>query len=235
VSAFQYHPEIVKRYPNLIGGIILASGMTNGPTSPALLERFLVEQRAALARIGDTPLSEVPALAAWRGALRSFGVDPTTYRSAPEALLRRLTKKGDIPSINSLVDIGNLISIRYGLAVAVFDVRAVQGTVTVRLADGSERFTPLFETAVENPEPGEVVFADDSGLALARRWCWRQSDQSASRDDTTDAIITIEAHHAGGRDDCEKGLADSLALLGEYSGGDFKPAVLDSAHPAISV
>ena len=39
-------------------------------------------------------------------------------RSAAEALLRRLTKQGSIPSINTLVDIGNLVSIRYALPVA---------------------------------------------------------------------------------------------------------------------
>ena len=76
-----------------------------------------------LARIGETPLSELPTLAAWRRAFRAFGVDPTAYRSAAEALLRRLTKQGSIPSINALVDIGNLVAIRYGLPVAMFDQR----------------------------------------------------------------------------------------------------------------
>ena len=46
-------------------------------------------------------------------AIRGFGVDPTQYRSAAEALLRRLSKSGEIPSINALVDLGNLVSIRY--------------------------------------------------------------------------------------------------------------------------
>jgi DNA/RNA-binding domain of Phe-tRNA-synthetase-like protein len=238
VSAFQYHPEVLKRYPAVVGGIILADGMTNGPTNgptaPALAEKFLAEQKAALARIGATPLSELPQLAAWRSALRGFGVDPTAYRVAPEALLRRLTKKGDIPSINTLVDIGNLVSIRYALAVAVFDTRAVTQPITVKFADGPERFTPLFETEVEHPEPGEVVFSDETGLLGARRWCWRQADQSAARDDTTRAIVTIEGHHAGAREDVDQAMADLLALMGEYVGGEFTTAVLDKDHPSTS-
>ena len=36
--------------------------------------------------------------------MRGFGVDPTQHRTAAEALLRRLTKKGDIPSINMIKD-----------------------------------------------------------------------------------------------------------------------------------
>ncbi len=85
----------------------------------------LDEQQGTLRRIGDTPLSQIPSLVAWRAVFRSFGVDPTQYRSAAEALLRRLTKKGDIPSINLLVDLGNLVSIRYALPVAVFDTSSL--------------------------------------------------------------------------------------------------------------
>ena len=101
----------------------MPSGVSNGPSAPALVAAFEAEQAAALARLGDTPLSEVPSLAAWRRAFRAFGTDPTGYRSAAEALLRRLTKQGSIPSINTLVDIGNLVSIRYALPVAMFDRR----------------------------------------------------------------------------------------------------------------
>ena len=78
-------------------------------------------------RIGETPLSQIPSLAAWRSVFRGFGLDPTQYRGAAEALLRRLTKKGEIPSVNTLVDIGNLVSIRYALPVALFDLRATTG------------------------------------------------------------------------------------------------------------
>src|SRR5438046_9328661 len=128
--------------------------MTNGPTPKDLQAAFLDEQQATLQRIGATPVSQIPSLAAWRAVFRSFGVDPTQYRSAAEALLRRLTKKGDIPGINLLVDLCNLVSIRYALPVAVFDTRALQGTVTVHFADGTERYTTLGQAGLEHPEVG---------------------------------------------------------------------------------
>src|SRR5882724_4617354 len=99
---FQYHADIRARFPALTGGVILAQGLRNPPTTEALQAAYLAEQQAVLQRIGTTPLSELPSLAAWRAAFRAFGVDPTQYRCAAEALLRRLTKKGDIPSINTL-------------------------------------------------------------------------------------------------------------------------------------
>lgn len=234
MSVFRYHPDIVARYPNVVGGVILARGMTNGPAPEDLQAAFRAEQQATLRRIGDTPLSQIESLAAWRSVFRSFDVDPTQYRSAAEALLRRLTKKGDIPSINMLVDLGNLVSIRYALPVAVFDTRALQGAVTVHFADGSERYTTLGQDEVEHPEPGEVVFSDETKLVIARRWCWRQSDQSAAQEDTTQAIITVEAHHAEGQKDIDAALKDLLTLLRAFAGGNFIAGRLDVTNPAIS-
>ena len=94
MAHFHYGSDIVERFPDVVGGVLLATGLVGGPTPPELAEAFASEQRSVLARLGDTPLSEVSSLAAWRRAFRGFGVDPTAYRSAAEALLRRLTKRG---------------------------------------------------------------------------------------------------------------------------------------------
>lgn len=234
MTIFQYSADVLARYPDIVGGVILARGMTNGPTPEELRMEYQAEQLATLRRLGNTPLSQIESLAAWRSAFRGFGVDPTQYRSASEALLRRLTKKGDIPNINLLVDLANMVSIRYALPVAVFDTRALQGAVTVHFSSGEERYTTLGQDEVDHPETGEVVFSDETGLVIARRWCWRQSEESAAQAETTDAIITVEAHHAGGRKDVEAALDDLLGLLAKYAGGVFTAGILDKANPRIS-
>ena len=234
MAVFQYDTGILTRYPTVVGGVILAQGMTNSPTPKDLQTAFIDEQQVTLRRIGATPLSQIPSLVAWRAVFRSFGVDPTQYRSAAEALLRRLTKKGDIPGINLLVDLGNLVSIRYALPVAVFDTSALHGVVKVHIADGSERYTTLGQVEIEHPEPGEVIFSDDAKLVIARRWCWRQSDQSAAQQETTQATITVEAHHAQGKEDVDAALDDLLTLLRTYAGGNFIYSRLDAKNPAIS-
>jgi len=216
MALFRYDSEVLARFPAIVGGVIWARELENGPTPPALRDNFLDEQRAALARLGDTPLSELPSLAAWRRVFSGFGVKPTQYRSAAEALLRRLTKQGDIPSLNALVDLGNLVSIRYALPVAIFDLAATTGAVTVALARGDERFTPLGESEVEHPEPGEVIFVDEAGLVSARRWCWRQSQQSAAQAATRDALITVEGHHERAAAEVQAALDDLQALLRVY-------------------
>jgi DNA/RNA-binding domain of Phe-tRNA-synthetase-like protein len=236
MSQFEYDAGLLKRYPDIVSGVVLAHGLRNGPTPAGLLALYRSEQQNVIARLGDTPLSQVPALSAWRSTFSSFGVEPTKYRSAPESLLRRLTKKGDIPSINLLVDSGNLISIRYALPVAVFDTTHIQGSLKVTFASGQERFTVLSETgdAVEHPVPGEVIFVDETGLVFSRRWCWRQSEASAAQLITTEAIITVEAQHAGSRAEVESALADLTALLKEYAGGTYTTGILDAANPGLA-
>ena len=205
---------------------MLGSGLKNGPSPEALRQAYLDEQRQTLERIGNTPLSEIEALAGWRAAFRLFGVDPTQYRSAAEALLRRLTKKGDIPSINAVVDSCNLVSIRYALPVAGFDRRSLLGPVTVRFAMGDEFFTPLRQASAERPEPGEVIFTDEAGLVVARRWCWRQSEESAAGEHTREALFTIEAQHAGGNVAVERALNDLRELLAKYVSGEYERVAL---------
>jgi DNA/RNA-binding domain of Phe-tRNA-synthetase-like protein len=233
MKSFQYHSQLLKRFPSVTGGVIVAQGLRNRQTPPELLAEYQEQQKATRLLIGDTPLSQIPALSAWRSTFSAFGVEPTKYRSAIEALLRRLTKKGDIPSINLLVDIGNLVSIRYNLPVAVFDTHQTTGSITVRLSEGTEHFTPLGESITETPEVGEVIFVDEAQIVSARRWCWRQSAESAARLETENAIITVEAQHVGGQHEVEAALADLQELIQRYAGGIFHAKVLNLQDPAI--
>lgn len=213
---FAYDDAILDEFPTIRAGVIHVTELDNGPSTPELISEFEAQQASTLQSIGDTPLSELASLAAWRRAFTAFGVKPTQYRSAAEALLRRLTKQGDIPSINMAVDIGNLISIRYGLPVALFDQSPVQGSTTVRFAGGDELFTNLGSDEAVNPEPGEVIFVDDAGIVSARRWCWRQSAQSATTPATAEVLVTVEGHHEEAAADVLHATEDLATLLAEY-------------------
>lgn len=216
---FAYEDAVAQRFPAIRAGVVHATGLTNGPSPPALVDEYRAAQRAALERSASSAIAELPSIAAWRRAFTSFGVKPTQHRAAAEALLRRLEKKGDIPSIGTLVDLGNLVSIRYALPVAVFDLAGIAGSLTVRFATGDERFTDLGATGSAAPEPGEVVLVDDDGVVAARRWCWRQGAQSATGAATRDALVVVEGHHEAAAGDIASALSDLTALLGAHQPG----------------
>jgi DNA/RNA-binding domain of Phe-tRNA-synthetase-like protein len=213
---FAYHPAVRERYPDVRAAVIRASGLVNGASPPALLDEYLAEQRAALQRLRATAIADMPSIAAWRRAFTRFGAKPTQYRNAAEALLRRLDKHGNIPSIGCLVDIGNLVSIRYALPVAVFDLANVAGALTVRFATGDETFSDLGGSETVHPEAGEVVFVDDANVVCARRWCWRQSARSATSASTRDALFTAEALHESARGDTQAAARDLTRLLAAH-------------------
>ncbi|MEO1063234.1 MAG: phenylalanine--tRNA ligase beta subunit-related protein [Actinomycetota bacterium] len=235
MSTFRYDDAIIERFPTTTCAALVARGVTNGPTPVALRDELVDAQAETRARLGDTPLSEVPSLAAWRRVFTAFGVSPTKYRSAAEAIARRITKKGDLPSISTLVDLGNLVSVRHSVPVAVIDLGAVDGGITVRFARGDEPFDDLGGSEAEHPDEGEVVFVDESDAVTARRWCWRQSRATAAGPATTDVLIVAEAHHDTAAADLAAALADLERLLAAHAApAELSTALLDRERTSFS-
>ncbi|WP_342663761.1 B3/B4 domain-containing protein [Ottowia thiooxydans] len=145
-------------------------------------------------RIALTTESDLPEIRAWRRAFSKMGLKPTQYRCAAEALLRRLRKEGDLPSVHPLVDLCNAASAAYAIPIAAIDLNRISGKLHVRPAVGNEAYE-TFSGDIERPDAGEIIFADDSNRVHARRWANRQSGYSAVKDQTTDALIVIEAMH----------------------------------------
>ncbi|WP_211222664.1 phenylalanine--tRNA ligase beta subunit-related protein [Gulosibacter molinativorax] len=98
-------------------------------------------------------------------------------------------------------------SVALAVLIAVFDLTHIDGALTVRQAAGSEHYLAFNET--EQPEPGEVIFADNAGEAHARRWTNRQSARSAIRETSSDALIVAEALY----DDAHDSLSMLLTML----------------------
>jgi len=69
-------------------------------------------------------LSSDSTVAAVRALFRAAGCDPTRYRPSSEALLRRVLKGEDLPSIHPVVDLNNCLSV----ALAVPCCAAVEGS-----------------------------------------------------------------------------------------------------------
>ena len=66
-------------------------------------------------------LKEIPGIAATRRVYRACGKDPSRYRPASEALIRRQLKGKALYQIDTLVDLINLASIAFGYSIGGFD------------------------------------------------------------------------------------------------------------------
>ncbi len=188
---FEHADEIWRDFPELVPGVIAAGGIT---PDADVAEPVAGYTKVAMDRLAAAPESEFPEIQAWRRAFGRFGVRPTQYRCASEALLRRLRREGTLPSLHPLVDLCNAISAAFATPIAVLDVDQIGGDLQVRYATGDERYL-TFGGEVEYPAPGEVIYADSAGQAHARRWTNRQSGASAVRESTSSVLIVAEALH----------------------------------------
>ena len=71
--------------------------------------------------INTETLKEMPSIAATRRVYRACGKDPSRYRPASEALIRRMLKGKELYQIDTLVDLINVASIVYGYSIGGFD------------------------------------------------------------------------------------------------------------------
>jgi DNA/RNA-binding domain of Phe-tRNA-synthetase-like protein len=156
-------------FPGYRAGVVVASGLVNGPSVPVSVE--------------FAPLDH-PHLLAWREAFRAFGAKPKRYQCSAEALIRRVD---GLPSINRLVDVYNAISVAHAVPVGGEDIDRVVGVVRLRFAGDDEVFD-----GGEPPKPAEVVWADDAGVTC-RRWNWRQGVRTRLTQDTRRAYFLFDA------------------------------------------
>ncbi len=194
---FQHSKDIWSEYPELVAGVVAATGITGDRPTPTRVAAFTA---TAEVRLASGPAAEFPEIQAWRRVFARMGLKPTQYRCASEALLRRFTKERSLPPIHPLVDLCNAISLAHAIPVAAIDVAKVSGDLEVRHAKGDETYE-AFSGAIEQPDRGEVSFVDSGGRAHARRWTNRQSGYSAVQDTTSTVLIVAEAMHASAGSD----------------------------------
>lgn len=188
---FSYSSNMQKVFPNRVTAVLAVDDVHDHADVAEAAATFA---HSADARLAEAPESAFPEIQAWRKAFSTMGLKPTQYRCAAEALLRRHRKEGGLPSLHPLVDLCNAASIAFAVPIAVFDRSRVEGDLVVREADGTERYE-TFGGGIEHPEPGDIIFVDDSGNAHARRWANHQSGRSAVSAATTRALIVAEALH----------------------------------------
>ncbi|MFF4835040.1 B3/4 domain-containing protein [Streptomyces sp. NPDC001315] len=196
MTAFRISPVVADAFPDTLIAVVTATGLRGRepwPDTTAALED-LEEQ---FADHSWQPADESdPRIEAWHTAYRSFGTNPRRIRPSVDALGRRLAKKGTLPRINPAVDSYNSVSVHHGLPAGAFDLAHVTGDVDIRYADGSEKFTPLGEPdTIENPRPGEIIYADSTGV-LTRHWNHRDAHRTRVTEDSTHVAFVLETLHA---------------------------------------
>jgi DNA/RNA-binding domain of Phe-tRNA-synthetase-like protein len=234
--------EVFAAFPEYRRGVVLAYDVRNGPSTTELLKLLSAEETAARERLHMDTLTAEPRLAAWREAFRRLGYKPGDFRPSIEALLRRVLRgplvgdhKGQgLPSINALVDIGNIVSLRHMLPVGGHAIDVLTRDIALLPASGSEDFVPFGSQEVEHPVPGEFIFVEGRQV-LTRRWIWRQANYTLTLPGTTAVEFNIDGLPPVGEAGVAAAAGDVRDLVARFCGGTFRFEVLSRGNPQISL
>ena len=132
--------EITTVCPTFVGACV-ETYVTNTPYSEGLWAEIHQLEDEFRATLTTETLKQLPGIAATRRVYRACGKDPSRYRPASEALIRRMLQGKELYQIDTLVDMVNLASIRFGYSIGGFDADCFVGdTLTLGIGKAGEPY-----------------------------------------------------------------------------------------------
>ena len=152
-----------------------------------------------------------PAIKALRDAYKALGNDPTRYRGANEALVRRITQGKELYRVNSVVDINNLVTLETLYTGGTFDFDQIQPPITFRIGRQGESYRGIGRGEVKLE--GLPVFADQVGPFGCTT---SDSERAMVRLETTRILMVLISF--GGQHRLDEATQRAVGLLERYAG-----------------
>ncbi|MCK8621013.1 B3/4 domain-containing protein [Prevotella sp. E13-27] len=128
--------EISSVCPEFVGACVDAR-VVNTPYCEELWKEIEVMGNKFREELTTETLKDLTSIAATRRVYKACGKDPSRYRPASEALIRRVLQGKELYQRDTLVDLVNLASIAYGYSIGGFDADKFVGD-TLTLGIGRE-------------------------------------------------------------------------------------------------
>ena len=153
--------EIQTVCPEFVGACVEAN-VSNSPYCQPLWDEIDAMGNKYRSILTTESLKQLSGIAATRRVYRACGKDPSRYRPASEALIRRQLTNKSLYQIDTLVDLTNLASIAYGYSIGGFDADKFHGdTLTLGIGRASEPYEGISRGMI-NIE-GLPVYRDATG------------------------------------------------------------------------
>ena len=128
--------EIASVCPEFVGAAVEAQVVNTSDCDELWQEIHALEEKFRK-ELTTESLKEIPSIAATLRIYKACGKDPSRYRPASEALIRRMLQGKELYQIDTLVDLINLASIAFGYSIGGFDADKFVGD-TLTLGIGRE-------------------------------------------------------------------------------------------------
>ncbi len=153
--------EIENVCPGFVGAAVEAQ-VKNTPYCEPLWQEIHSMGEKYRATLTTESLKQLSGIEATRRVYRACGKDPSRYRPASEALIRRMLQGKSLYQIDTLVDLINLASIAYGYSIGGFDAdKFVGDTLTLGIGREGEPYEGIGRGMLNIA--GLPVYRDDVG------------------------------------------------------------------------
>jgi len=229
---YTVQPEVFQLNPELRFGIIVARGLKNKETSDVETGRLRKSEENARNSIKAEELKHQPIIAGYRKVLENAGINPNKFVNSMEAMMKRVLKGGQLPKINSLVDLCNAISIENQVSLGGHDLADIHDDLSVCFTRGNEKFLPFGAEDYEPVEAGELVFTSGE-VVQTRKWVWRQSELGKMTLDTTDVFFQLTGFDDAPASPLSVALDSLEETLKEKFGGKSQRFIVKPENPEI--
>lgn len=131
--------ELKSKCPNLVLGL-LECNVQNSISNKMLWKEIEIEISNIRNMHTMESIKQIPSIAATRSAYKSTGKDPNRYRPSTESMYRRILKGNSLYRISTVVDLINLVALRTGYSLGVFDAEQICGSVVAGIGAYDEVF-----------------------------------------------------------------------------------------------
>jgi len=205
------HSDLKEKCPNLVMGCILAD-ISYESHNEELWENIDTFCNAIESSYQVKDIARFYNVEASRKAYRACGKDPTRYRLSSESLLRRVLKGKGLYKVNNIVDINNLLSLKYHYSIGTYDLKTLKQPVVFKIGAQGEPYEGIGrgELNVENLP----ILADQvSGFGSSTS----DTERTMIRENTKRIFMNIISF--GGDSDLETALEEATNLLTDYANG----------------
>ena len=198
--------------PEFVGAAVEAH-VQNTTFCPELWDEINALCEDYRSRFTTVSIKEMAAIEATRRVYRACGKDPSRYRPAAEALIRRVVQGKELYQIDTLVDLINLASMKYGYSIGGFDAdKFVGDTLALGVGEPGEPYEGIGRGML-NIE-GMPVYRDQKGGVGTPT-----SDNERTKIDITTIHVLVLINGYDGNTETVSANADFVkSLLERYAG-----------------
>jgi len=224
-------PDLFKKQNDLLIGVVVAEGIDNKTENKGITDLLASVVAREKQLVMGKQVKDFREFEPYHTAMRNFGISLSRFQMSVEAMLKRLSKGDDMPSISPIVDLGNAVSLQHHVPIGAHDIGSLVDDLEIRCVKDDDVFEGADDSSGFDRE--EVVYASGKSIRT-RRWIWRQMPAGRTGPDSKNLVFPID----GFASNKETILAARDALstyIKNYLGCEVKIGLIDKDSPSFKI